>query len=265
MLRFFDRNADRVAAFAHNELDVMLFPGRQFDSEQAAAGGGQLYATTTNTIVQFVMNLVGTHCSHWLLSARRSLLQFDRRALVREIEGPSGLAAFSPVGPLSDAFEPNVNEHPLDLNQVKSLLAGEGWTRQSDGLLHKNGEPFKFAVMFPPDRWNYDLEAYAIGIREFLLRVGIDMEVRPVEYWTGMKPAWRSQDFEAFIYYDTFYVEPDLFWSYHSSMPRRPSGDGAPAGLPHYGYGVSGYRNATVDALLEADPARRTCDHGRSR
>ena len=73
-----------------------------------------------------------------------------------------------------------------------------------------------------------------------------------MEYWNGMKPAWREQSFEAFLYYDTFYVEPDLHWSWHSSMLRRPGGPDAPAELPQFGYGVTGYRNPTVDRLLEA-------------
>lgn len=62
------------------------------------------------------------------------------------------------------------------------------------------------------------------------------------------------------MYYDTFYNEPDLYWSWHSSMPKRPEGpqNDAPAGLPQYGYGVTGYSNPNVDELVEA--ARETVD-----
>jgi ABC-type transport system substrate-binding protein len=93
--------------------------------------------------------------------------------------------------------------------------------------------------------------------------VGIALEVRPVEYWNGMKPGWRNHDFEAFMYYDTFYNEPDLYWSYHSSMPKRPEGPDTdpPAGLPQYGYGVTGYANERVDQIVEE--ARETVDRAR--
>ncbi len=75
-----------------------------------------------------------------------------------------------------------------------------------------------------PDTWNVDYAAYAEGIRKYLKDVGIELTVRPVEYWSGIKPAWRNHDFAAFMYYDTFYNEPDLYWSWHSSLPRRPEG-----------------------------------------
>jgi peptide/nickel transport system substrate-binding protein len=125
--------------------------------------------------------------------------------------------------------------------------------------------------MFPPDTWNYAYGAYAERIKAYLQAVGIELEIRPVEYWNGLKPAWRNHDFDAFMYYDTFYDEPDLYWSWHSSMPKRPDGPAsdAPAGLPQYGYGVTGYANPEVDRLIEAareelDRARRKALLGRA-
>lgn len=251
VIRFFERNQDRHAAFAAGELDVMLVPGRDFTDADARRSGGRLFQTATNTIVQFAMN-----CRHPLFSSirvRQAIARaVDRAALVRAIDGDEAIPAYGPVGPDSWAFEPSVVErHPFDPDAARRLLADDGWAPGPDGILHKDGREFRFAVIFPPDPYNYDLRAYAEGIRDALAPLGIAMEVRPVEYWSGMKPAWRNHDFEAFIYYDTFYVEPDLFWSWHSSMPKRPTGDDAPAGLPQFGYGVTGYANPDVDRLLE--------------
>lgn len=261
LVRFFDRNEDRVAAFERGELDVMLFPGRAYTQDDARRAGGRLYETTTNTIVQFAMN-----CRHPLLSSvgvRRAIAAaVDRPRLLREIEGPSGVEAYSPVGPRCWAYESAVERHAYDPQRARSLLAAEGWRPGDAGLVWKDGRPFRFSVIFPPDTWNYALEEWARGIQRYLREVGIDLQVRPVEYWSGMKPAWRDHSFEAFMYYDTFYVEPDLYWSWHSSMPKRPSGPDAPAGLPQYGYGVPGYASPQADRLLEAyrlepDPERR--------
>jgi peptide/nickel transport system substrate-binding protein len=132
-------------------------------------------------------------------------------------------------------------------------------------VLERAGQPFRFEVIFPPDTWSYDFEALALGIRRDLAAVGIDVQPRAVEYWSGMKPPWRNHDFAAFMYYDTFYDEPDLYWSWHSSMPKRPTGPLAddPAGLPQYGYGVTGYANAEVDRLVIA--AREELDRPRRR
>lgn len=250
-LRFFAENADRVAAFNAGELDVMIFPGRAFSRTDAAAAKAHLYSTTTNTIMQFAMN-----CRNPLFASARVrqaiAIAVDRSALLREIEGPDGVEAYGPVGPKSWAATADLNRHPYDPARAAALLDAEGWRLHDDGLRWKDGVPFRFSVIFPPDQWNYALADWAGGIAEYLKRVGVAVDVRPVPYWSGMKPAWRSQSFDAFIYYDTFYVEPDLYWSWHSSMPKRPDGADAPAGLPQYGYGVTGYANEEVDRLIEA-------------
>lgn len=256
-LQFFPSNDARVASFRNGELDVMLFPGRTYSSADARAAGGRLYRTTTNTIVQFAMN-----CRHPVLSSVRVrqaiAAAVDRPTLLREIEGPEGVAAYGPVGPGSWASVDDLNRHPHNPARAEALLESEGWTLGRDGLRRKGGSPLRFSVIFPPDEWNYALSDWANGIGAYLKRVGIELEVRPVPYWSGMKPAWRSHEFDAFIYYDTFYVEPDLYWSWHSAMPKRPAGPDAPAGLPQYGYGVTGYRNDEVDRLIEA--YRQTAD-----
>ena len=263
VIRFFERHQDRLAAFEAGELDVMLVPGRDFTDADARRGGGRLLQTTTNTIVQFAMN-----CRHPLFTSvrvRQAIASaVDRAAMVRAIDGEEAVPAFGPVRPESGAFQPSVVErHPFNPDRARQLLADEGWEPGPDGILRRDGREFRFAVIFPPDPFNYALQDYAEAIRDALAAIGIATEVRPVEYWSGMKPAWRQHDFEAFIYYDTFYVEPDLFWSWHSSMPKRPTGDDPPAGLPQFGYGVTGYANAEVDRLLEG--YRATSDRAEQR
>lgn len=249
-IRFFASNDARVAAFDDGDVDVLIFPGREYDEERAARAGARLYRTTTNTIVQFAMN-----CRNPLFADARVrqavAAAVDRPRLLREIEGPRGVAAYSPVGPGSWAYEPAVSRHDHDPERARALLDGAGWRDGSDGVRARDGQRFEFEILFPPDRWNYALGDWAEGIAGYLAAVGLRATPRAVSYWEELKPAWRAQDFDAFIYYDTFYVEPDLYWSWHSSMPRRPDGPDAPAGLPHYGYGVPGYSNASVDRALE--------------
>ena len=264
ILRLIEKNPDRRDAFLRGELDVVVAPGRQFTAELAAEHDGRLSATPSNQIVHFGMN-----CRNPLFESvkvRQAIAcAVDRPALVRKIEGPDGLPAFGPIGPTCWAYEPNVEQHPYNPERARQLLAEEGWLPGPDGLLQKDGVPFRFEVIFVPDTWNVDYASYAEGIRAYLAAIGITLEVRPVEYWNGVKPAWRSHQFDAFMYYDTFYNEPDLYWSWHSSMPKRPNGPETdpPAGLSQYGYGTTGYANPEVDQLIvaareEPDRARRT-------
>lgn len=250
IVRFFGNNDERCDAFDRGELDVLISPGRQFTNEDARRRGGHLYESRSNTIVHFAMN-----CRHPLFRStkvRQAIAHaVDREQMIRDIEGYGWEPAYSPVGPISDAFEANVKRHAFDPRRAEDLLAEEGWLRNNDGLLERSGEQFAFSVIFPPDPWNFDLAGYAWRIQNYLRDVGIQMTIKPSDYWKVMKPAWRTQSFEAFLFYDTFYVEPDLFWSWHSSMPKRPDGPDDPAGLPQYGYGVTGYENAAVDQLIE--------------
>jgi peptide/nickel transport system substrate-binding protein len=257
ILRLFERGQDRIDAFKRGELDLVVAPGRKMTHEEAARYSSRLEAVPSCQIVQFAMN--GRHPILKSVRVRQAIAAaVDRVKHVRDIEGPEGLPAFSPVGPTSWAFEPNVQRHPHDPARARRLLAEEGWSTGPDGVLRKGDQRLCFDVRFVPDTWNVDYAGYAEAIRRDLAAVGIDLVVNPVEYWSGMKPAWRDHDFAAFMYYDTFYNEPDLYWSWHSSMPKRPNGPDAPAGLPQYGYGVTGYANARVDELVIA--ARETID-----
>lgn len=248
---FYPDNEERVEAFQRGDLDILVFPGRRYTAEDAQVAGGHLYTTTTNTVVQMAMN-----CRNPLFGSVRVrqaiAAAVDRPQLVADIEGPDGIPAFSPVGPVSTVFTDDLAKHPHDPERARELLAVEGWFPDQDGVLAKDGVRFSFGIMYPPDTWNYEFGRWAERIAAFLRVVGIDARPQRVDYWTTLKSAWRDQDFEAFIYYDTFYVEPDLYWAFHSSMPRRPGTPEAPSRLPQYGYGVSGYGNPQVDSLIEA-------------
>jgi peptide/nickel transport system substrate-binding protein len=262
--RCFTNNQARIDAFERGELDLVVAPGRRVTDADARGHGGRLYQTPSNQIVQFGMN-----CRHPLFSSARTRLAIahavDRVQLVRDVEGPSALVAWSPVGPLSWAYDPDVPKPHYDPVRAAQLLGQDGWRRGADGLLQRDGLTFRFEALYPPDTWSYEYAALADGIRGYLAEVGIALEPRAVEYWSGMKPAWRNHEFAAFLYYDTFYDEPDLYWSWHSSMPKRPSGPSTddPAGLPQYGYGVTGYANSEVDGLVIA--AREEWDRAKRR
>lgn len=249
-VRFFSDNSERVAAFENGEIDVLVFPGREFSEEDAERAGGRLYSTATNTIMQFALN-----CRNPLFEAvqvRQGIAAaIDRESLVKAIEGPRAVPAYSPVGSISWAHAPEVEQHPYDPGRARTLLAQAGWLPGDDGVLMRNGSRFEFTIMYPPDTWNYQLGRYAEGIAENLAQVGVIAMPEAVDYWTTLKTAWRDQIFDSFIYYDTFYLEPDLYWSWHSSMPRRPVTPEAPSALPQYGYGVTGFANPRVDALIQ--------------
>ena len=259
VLRMFPVNDERIEAFKRGELDVVVAPGRRFGKDDAARYDGRLESIPSNQIVQFALN--NQHPILKSVKVRQAIARaVDRAEMVRQVEGPEALPAYGPVGPTSWAYEPDVEKHAYDPELARRLLAEEGWAPAADGVMTRGAERLAFSVVYVPDAWNVDYPGFAEHMRQSLAAVGIELTVKAVEYWSGMKSAWRNHDFGAFMYHDTFYNEPDLYWSWHSSMPKRPEGPAsdAPAGLPQYGYGVTGYDNAQVDELVVA--ARETVD-----
>src|SRR5258705_98841 len=67
------------------------------------------------------------------------------------IEGVSlGLAreATGPYKPGTWQYNPNVHQYPYDPAKARALLAEAGWnTKNADGILMKNGVPFKFDLL----------------------------------------------------------------------------------------------------------------------
>lgn len=264
VLRMLPDNEQRIEAFKRGELDIVVAPGRALTRKEAARRHGRLEAIPSNQIVQFALN-----CRHPILGSvnvRRAIAKaVDRERMVKEVEGPEALTAWGPVGPTCWSWEPDIERPAYDPDGARRLLAEEGWTPGEDGILVRGNERLSFTVIYVPDAWNVDYAGFAAQMQRYLGRVGIDLSAQPVEYWSGMKSAWRNHDFGAFMYHDTYYNEPDLYWSWHSSMPRRPEGPpaDAPAGLPQYGYGTTGYADARVDDLTVR--ARETIDRAERR
>ncbi|MBI4279784.1 MAG: ABC transporter substrate-binding protein [Armatimonadetes bacterium] len=261
LVRFIPDNEERVQAFRDGQVDALIWPGRHFTDEEARRHGGRFYSVVSNTVMQWAPNhrrpLFGDR------RLRQALAHaIDKEAVVRAAV-PDAVIAHSPIGPACWAHEPDVPIFAYDPQKAAGLLDEAGWRPGAGGIRTRDGQPLRLSVIYSDDPWRFDLSVIAQGLRRNLRAVGVDLEVKPVTYWGGMKPAWRAMDFDTFIFYDTFYAEPDLYWSWHSAMPRRPKGPGDAADLPQYGYGVTGYANPEADRLIVA--ARHAPDRAERR
>lgn len=65
-----------------------------------------------------------------------------KKQIVSQILRGAGDVAYGDQSPISWAYEPNVAHHDYDINKAKQLLADDGFTAGSDGILQKNGTKF---------------------------------------------------------------------------------------------------------------------------
>jgi len=198
--------------------------------------------------------LAADNTSYTYFGWRQDLAPFTdlrvRRALYHAIDVPSivrevlqGYAAVSTgqFPPSSWAFDPSVKPYAYDPNRAKALLAEAGFKPGPDGVLVKDGKRFIFSVRH--DQANQSVKDTAVIIQEYLKRVGVEVQLEPLDWPTFVKKLFASE-FEGIVVGWTNHHDPDPFayTIWHSSQWK--------------GRNFAHYKNPRVDEALEA--ARRT-------
>ena len=168
----------------------------------------------------------------------------DKDKIIRGVLFGYGTAATGPFPPKSWAYNPDVNDPAYDPQKARELLGEAGWIMGESGLLEKDGEPFKFALL--TNKENDKRSKAAQIIRENLLAIGIDMEIQVLEWQTFLNEYVHKKRFEAVMLGWSLSRDPDIYDLWHSSK----SGDRQ--------FNFVSYSNAEVDRLLVE--GRQTCD-----
>ena len=168
----------------------------------------------------------------------------DRQALLDGVVQGMGRLATGPFRPGTWADNPNVKGITYDPKKAAALLAEAGWnTRNSDGLLVKDGRPFTFEVL--TNQGNDERKKIAEIIQASLREQGIGVEIRILEWAALLKEHIKKRQFDAIVLGWGTGADPDQFVVWHSSQS-------GPDDLNHISYA-----NPEADALLEA--GRSSC------
>jgi len=149
-----------------------------------------------------------------------------------------GQAATGPYKPDTWVYNPEVRRYAYDPERAKALLAEAGWAdRDGDGLLDRDGQPFRFTII---TNQGNDLRSKSGEIIQRRLKeIGIDVKLRILEWASFLNEFVFPGDFDAVILGWTGGPEPDQYDIWHSSKtaPRQLN--------------FIAYNNPEVDALLE--------------
>jgi len=169
----------------------------------------------------------------------------DKQELIDGVLLGLGRAATGPYKPDTWVYNPNVKNYPFDPAAARTLLEAAGWhDGDGDGVRERAGQRLAFTIV---TNQGNDLRAKTAEIVQRRLKeVGIDVQIRVVEWATFLKEFIFPGNFDATILGWTGGPEPDQYNIWHSSKtgPRELN-------FIHY-------RNAEVDELLER--GRRTFD-----
>jgi peptide/nickel transport system substrate-binding protein len=155
-----------------------------------------------------------------------------------------GTPCTGPFPPESWAYNPEVKDLAYDPEKAKMLLQEAGWTMGSNNLMYKDGKPFKFTVLI--NQGNDARRKAAEIIRENLRKVGIEMEIKVLEWQAMLHEFIDKKRFEAVIMGWALSRDPDIYDIWHSSKTKEGE------------FNFLSYKNDEVDRLLVE--GRRTFD-----
>jgi peptide/nickel transport system substrate-binding protein len=233
--------ATRVAALLAGELDITSL--RPVDRERIL-GDPQLAARVRILQVErlyvwyLAWNQDGSNPFFRDARVRRAMTQaLDREGFVRDVLQGGGRVATSFVHPAMWSFRDDIEPWPFDRSAAAALLDESGWSdHDGDGLRDREGIPFRFTLLMPAG--NQDLIRAATLLQESLRTLGVEMNVRTLEYnlfraerdagrFAGMANGWVLD------------VDPDCYDFWHSSQKRGT------------GINYPSYANEEVDALCD--------------
>jgi len=169
---------------------------------------------------------------------RRALnMAVDREAIVEKCLKGLGEVCHSPIYPESWAYDPEVRRLAYDPFRALEILAEEGWEdRDGDGILDKEGRPFRFSVLV--DKGDTRKKLAIQYIRLYLAEIGIEMRPGFVERRDLITGHLIPRKFES-VFAQFLAEDPDFnytFW--HSSEIEG-------------GLNCFSYANPVVDRSLE--------------
>ena len=168
----------------------------------------------------------------------------NKKEIVDAVLQGFGSPVTGPYPPTFWAYNKGVEDYNFDINKAKRLLAEAGWRdSDSDGIIDKNGVPFRFTVI--TNQGNKEREMCATIIQDKLSKIGIKADIRILEWSTFLHQYVDKKKFDAVLLGWSVTLDPDQYSIWHSSQIER-------------GYNFISYKNDEVDKLL--DEGRKTFD-----
>lgn len=170
---------------------------------------------------------------------RRAIsLAIDRDDIVKGVLLGQGVPAFGPFKPGSWAYHPQLSPIAQDVQRAKQLLSDAGYAdHDGDGILDRDGRPFAFTIL--TNQGNEQRILTATLIQAQLKDIGIDVQIRTVEWAAFIREFVDKGRFDAVILGWTIAQDPDIYQVWHSSQAKER------------GLNFTRYVNPRLDKLLE--------------
>ena len=184
------------------------------------------------------------------LRVRKALgMAIDKERIIEGLLFGLGEPVTGPFWKGTWSYNDEVQDLPYDPRGARRLLEEAGWEAGPDGLLRKDGLPFRFSLV--TNQGNKLREDLAVLLQRQWRSIGVRADIQVVAWPTFLGEFIDKKNFQAVILAWTGTVDPDPYDVWHSDSTR-------PGGL-----NFISYRNPEVDELIIQ--GRRTFDRNKRR
>lgn len=172
----------------------------------------------------------------------------DKQELIDGVLLGLGEPVASPYKPGTRWGHPSLKPYAYDPQKAKALLREAGYAdHDGDGILDRDGKPLAFEIL---TNQNKQREMSAVLIQRRLKEIGIDVNIRILEWASFIGRFIKTGEFDAVVLGWSLGQEPDQYNIWHSSQQAPGQ------------FNFIGYDNPQVDRLLEQgrrelDPDKR--------
>lgn len=161
----------------------------------------------------------------------------DKQEIIDGVYLGLGINIASPYKPGTRWSNPDLQPYSYDPNKAKTFLKEAGFIdSDGDGILDRDGKPFSFEII---TNQNKEREKSAVLIQRRLKDIGIDVQIRAIEWASFISRFIKTGDFDAVVLGWSLGLDPDQFSIWHSSQNQPGQ------------FNFIGYNNPQIDQLLE--------------
>jgi peptide/nickel transport system substrate-binding protein len=161
----------------------------------------------------------------------------DKQEIIDGVYLGLGINIASPYKPGTRWSNPKLQPYPYNPAKAKALLKEAGFVdTNGDGILERDGKPFSFEII---TNQNKEREKSAVLIQRRLKEVGIDVQIRAIEWASFISRFIKTGDFDVVVLGWGLGLDPDQYNIWHSSQQAPGQ------------FNFIGYNNPKVDKLLE--------------
>lgn len=160
----------------------------------------------------------------------------DKEAIIKTVLRAYGSPSTGPYPPHAWYASKNAPSFEYNPQKAQQLLQSLGWVKDKNGILRKDGEPLRFTILTNYE--NKERARIAQLIQSNLKDIGIQTDIRLLEWQAFRHNAVSKHQFEAIVLSRAYLWDPDIYELWHSDKAKEGE------------WNFLSYKNDEVDLLL---------------